>query len=101
MRKIINRKAYDTNTAEELGIWSNGYSPRDFVYTEETLFRKKTGEYFLYGFGGPRSKYAKRIADGYTGGEMIIPMTQEEAELWAEEHLTTDEYETIFGEVEE
>jgi hypothetical protein len=102
MKKIINGKMYNTETAEEVGFWSNNYSYNDFRYCEESLYRKKTGEYFLYGSGGAMTKYATSCGDDWRGsGEEIKPMTETEAMKWAEKHLDADEYEEIFGEVEE
>lgn len=99
MKKIINGKKYDTDTAKAIGFDTNCAS--DFHYWYESLYIKKTGEYFLYGKGGPMSRYCEYIGDCQTSGEKIIPMTVEEAKEWAEKHLTADEYEEIFGEVEE
>ena len=45
MKKIINGRKYDTETAKEIGYWSNGYPCSDFNHCEETLYLKKTGEY--------------------------------------------------------
>ena len=102
MKKIINGKVYDTETAKELASWSDGMSFRDFSHMEETLFQKKTGEFFLYGQGGPMTKYAASAGqNSWSGGSKIIPLTWESAREWAEEHLGADEYETIFGEVTE
>lgn len=99
MKKIINGKKYDTATAKEVGSWSNNLSYRDFSHCEETLYRKKTGEYFLHGEGGPMSRYAERVGDMWGDGESIHPMTFDEACKWAEDHLDGDEYEEIFGEI--
>ena len=55
MKKIINHKMYNTETAERLASSSNGYGYDDFRYMEEQLYRKKTGEFFLYGEGGALS----------------------------------------------
>lgn len=100
MKKYINGKKYDTETAREVGNWSNNRSTRDFSYCDETLFRKKTGEYFLYGEGGPMSKYAVSAGqNSWSGGSDIKPLTFEEARAWAEENLSGDEYEEIFGEI--
>ena len=102
MKKIINGKVYDTATAKELGSWSNGGTWRDFSHMEETLYRKKTGEFFLFGEGGPATKYA--VTEGtnsWRGGERIMPLSFAEAKTWAEEHLDGDEYEDIFGAVTE
>ena len=101
MKKIINNKNYDTETARVIG--SNSYSqPRDFNWWSEILYCKRTGEYFLYGEGGPRSRYAEHVEQNcWRGGEKIIPLTYEEARKWAEENLTANEYEEVFGEVTE
>ena len=102
MKKIINGKLYDTEKAKEVGSWSNGGSWRDFSHVEETLYRKKTGEFFLHGAGGPQTKYAESCGQNqWSGGELITPLTYESAQEWAEEHLDADEYQAIFGEVSE
>jgi len=101
MKKIINRKTYNTDTARELGSWTHSY-PSDLDYISETLCLTPRGAYFLHGEGGPRSRYARRIAqNSWAGGERIIPMTADEAREWAEKHLTADQYERIFGETED
>lgn len=99
MKIVINRKKYDTDTAEFL----TGYSsrmPGDFYYYEEELYRKKTGEYFLYGSGNALSPYGRREGNNCFGTEEIIPYTEEEAKDWVEENAP-EKYEDIFGEVEE
>lgn len=102
MIKIINGKKYNTQTAENLGEYWNGLSVRDFGHCTETLYKKRTGEFFLHGEGGPMTKYKKTIGmNEWSGGEKIIPLTFEEAREWAETHLDAEEYEKIFGEVDE
>lgn len=102
MKKIINGKVYDTETAKKLGYWENMADVRDFHQFCETLYRKKTGEFFLHGEGGPMTQYAQTVGtNSWSGGERIMPMSFEEARQWAEEHLDSDEYEEIFGEVSE
>lgn len=101
MKKIINNKVYDTTTAQKCGEWSNGHYTSDFAYCAETLYRKKTGEYFLHGEGHALSKYASSSGNSYGWGEQIIPLSYEKAQKWAEEHLDGDEYVSIFGEPEE
>lgn len=97
MKKIINGKLYDTTTARCLG--SDSYSNRrDFHYWSEELYVKRTGEYFLYGEGGPMSRYAETVGQNeWSGGEKIIPLSLDKARKWAEEHLSADEYEEAFG----
>lgn len=102
MKKYINGKKYDTETAQAVGSWSNNLSYRDFGWCRETLYRKKTGEYFLHGEGGALSRYAEPGNGNMRGpGASIRPLTFDKAREWAEEHLDGDEYEAIFGEIED
>lgn len=102
MKKIINGKVYDTDKAKELGTYSNAGGWNDFNHYEETLFQKRTGEFFLFGKGNADSKYAELIGQNcWSGGRKIMPMPYEDARRWAEEHLDADEYEEIFGVVDE
>ena len=102
MKKIINGKMYDTDTAKWMASWSDGLSFRDFTHVEETLYQKRTGEFFLHGAGGPASRYAVSSGqNSWSGGEKIIPLSWEAARKWAEEHLDADGYEAIFGPVAE
>ena len=80
MKKIINNKLYNTETATELGTWNNGLHSSDPSYVAETLFRKKTGEYFIFGEGGPQTRYCSRCGDSWGDGEAIIPMRFEKAQ---------------------
>lgn len=100
MKKIINGKKYDTDTAKMVLSWGNNHN--GFTYCHEELYLKKTGEFFLYGSGGPMSRYAQSCGDNCTsGGSEIIPLTEKKARKWVEEHGDADDYEEIFGEVEE
>lgn len=97
MKKIINGKMYDTDKARYLG--GDSYSNSgDFHHWTEELYVKRTGEYFLYGTGGPMTKYAESTGQNtWSGGEKIIPLTPHNAMKWAEEHLRAEDYEEIFG----
>lgn len=101
MKKIISGRLYDTETAKELG--SDSYSnSRDFHWWAETLYQKRTGEFFVHGEGGPASKYAETVGlNEWSGGERIMPLSYSEAQKWAEKHLDGDDYIAIFGEPEE
>lgn len=101
MKKIIGGKRYDTDTAKEMGYASYS-NPSDFSYWRETLYRKNTGEFFLHGEGGPMSRYAETVGQNeWSGGQKIMPLSIDAAQEWAEEHLDGDEYEQIFGAVED
>lgn len=101
MKKIINGKVYDTDTAHRIFAWDNGVYG-DFDSIEETLYRKRTGEFFILGVGGARTKYATASDDNHwSGGSKIIPITWEAAREWAEERMDAEEYDWIFGPVSE
>jgi hypothetical protein len=101
MKKIINGKKYDTESAKALHKYGNNYHLNDFHHYSEILFRKKSGEYFLYGKGGPQSKYAIGHYGWSTGSERMQPFTVQEAKEWLEENSDADVYESIFGTVDE
>lgn len=101
MYKVINGKRYNTDTAQLMGEHSYGY-PGDFDYVSEELYRKQTGEFFLYGEGGARTSYAVAVdQNSWSGGEHITPLSYAEAQKWAEEHLGGEEYDKIFGAVDD
>ena len=101
MKRIINGKRYDTEKAKAIG--SDSFSNRrDFNFWEETLYQKRTGEFFLHGEGGAASKYAESAGQNeWTGSSKLIPLSFEKAKKWAEDHLDADTYESVFGEIEE
>ena len=73
MKRIIGGKVYSTETAKEL-----------IVHDTETLFQKRTGEFFLY-------------ENGYRDqGERIIPLSYDEAKKWTKENADSDDYIKIF-----
>ena len=93
MKKIIRNKVYDTDTAQLLGEYAPDPYRSDFSYFCESLYRKKTGEFFLHGEGNAASKYARSCGQNeYCGGEKIVPLTYEDAQAWSEEHLDGDDY---------
>lgn len=101
MKKIINGKRYDTDTATQVAEWESGY-PNDFSYFCETLYKKRTGEYFIFGHGNAASKYATSAGNNtWAGGSALIPLTYDSAREWAENHMDADDYEAEFGEVSE
>lgn len=102
MKKIINGKLYNTETAQEVSSYSTNDSWRDFSHVEETLYKKRTGEYFLFGEGGPASKYARRVeSNSWGSGSTIIPLSYDDAKQWAEDHMDADDYMKEFGPVTE
>ncbi len=96
MVKVINNKKYSTDTARVVAYYNNidGFKILqcdDARFFEVTLYKKRTGEYFIFTEGNNRS-----------GVEIgIEPVSEEEAKRWSEIYLDADEYESIWGEVEE
>ena len=84
MNKIINGRKYNTATATEIAYFFN-------MGDTTTLYLKKNGEFFLH-YEQPNNIGQK---------EWIRPITIGEAKSFAEDNLTGEEYEQIFGEVEE
>ena len=102
MKKIINNKLYNTETATKIDSYSNRLGYNDFRHLSETLYQKKNGEFFLVGEGGPMTEYCTYYDDNsWGGGTDIIPLTYNKAKEWAQKHMDVDDYIFIFGEVEE
>lgn len=97
MRKVIKGRLYDTDKATMVAEGTESYIT-EFDYVRETLYRKRTGEYFLHGFGHAGSRYAKRVGDStWSAGEGIVPLTYDEARDWTERAGDADAYEREFG----
>lgn len=101
MKKIINGKMYNTETATFVCNYWNGLSYFDFRYVTEDLYRKKTGEYFIKYNGGALSKYAESYGDGRCEGAGIKPVSREFAMRFVNRNATPEVYIKEFGEVEE
>ena len=94
MRQIINKKIYDTTTAEHIHDTSNTSSFRDFKYERSALYRTPHGAWFVAGYGGASSRFARTLSDGCrTEGEGIIVLTPEGALEELERDNATEEIE--------
>ena len=82
MRKVIDGRVYDTDTAvflDGLDMISCGA----INCFSECLYMNENKEFFLYGEGAPGTRYGNR--DDFTNwkcGADIIPLTDEEAQIW-------------------
>jgi hypothetical protein len=102
MRKIINGRKYDTDTAKRVCCYDNGCYITDIYYYSETLFKKKTGEFFILVEGGACSQANEYLGKGcYIGGKNIIPISEIRAKKFVELNGSVEEYEELFGKVEE
>lgn len=102
MKKVKKGRVYDTEKAKRLGEYEPSPYRTDFHWYSETLYQKKTGEFFLHGEGNAASKYSRSCGQNeWCGSEQIQPLTYAEAQAWAEEHLDGEDYCEIFGEPDE
>ena len=101
MKKIIKNKVYNTDTAKLIGARRcDDPGMSTYGFKEESLYQKKTGEYFLLGVGGPDDKYTTHNRRGWTAeSARIVPVQYDEAREWAETALPPEEYAQHFGEL--
>lgn len=79
MRKVINGRAYDTETAEMIADIGNDL-PRDDAFWDRTqLYRTKKGAFFIQGEGGGNTRWGVRIPAGYIDGAGLLAIDEEEA----------------------
>ena len=120
MRKIINEKLYDTNTATE--VCSNDIRiDYDETFLHEYLYKKQTGEFFIF----REISGDKALVDNYIFTETLTdeptlffmsrvndedmlnsyrlsldyqfePLSVESAKLWMELYASVDDYEKEF-----
>ncbi|HBM6509205.1 TPA: hypothetical protein LY796_002232 [Enterococcus faecium] len=101
MKKIIEGKLYNTETATLIAEYQKG-NRSDFYGIEEKVYKTKKGQYFMYYWGGGCSKYREEVASQtYSDSEGIKLISEEEAKEFAMEHLDAEDFIGIFGEVEE
>ena len=97
MKKVVNGKRYDTNTATRVA--SDSYANYgDFDHWSEEIYLTQKGNWFLYGEGNAMSPYARCTGQNeVSGGSTIIPLTEGEALAWLEAHTEDSEaYEEYF-----
>ena len=85
MRRSIDGKVYDTNTAEIICDISEGRIG-EWDSVSARLYVTKKGAYFIAGYGGPTTRFKKQTNDknGWVGSESIIPIGVEEARTYCE-----------------
>ena len=100
MRKIIDGKSYDTETATLLAEYEYGLGTYEFLV--EQLYVTKKGAYFLFYKGGAMSKYGESLSKNeHSEGSGIKLLTREEASEFMEKYASAEDYEQHFGTVEE
>lgn len=95
MKRIIKNRVYDTSKARLVGRFAElGEDPSSRL--SEKLYQKRTGEYFVYGEGGPLTRYASWHDGSPSPGERIMPLGYDEARAWAEAHLSPEDFSEAF-----
>ena len=99
MRVVIDRKIYDTATAEQVHWWDNGLLDDDMRIKDSALYRTSNGAYFVYGSGGPWTEFGVRDGQSsWTSGARIWPVSRDGAIRWLETHDGHEAIEKHFGE---
>lgn len=103
MKKIIQGRVYDTSTAHMVGEASGVPFQDRMRRFREALYKKRTGEYFLAGSGGPLSQWAVPYSPegGLAEGSGIRPLTWEQARDWGERYMSPEAYVAEFGDADE
>lgn len=96
IKRSIDSRIYDTSQAEPIAEFSLG-KPLDPYYRKETLYRDKSGAFFLCGIGGESTYYARLAGEKYVPGEDIIMLNDDEARRWLEDWGYTEIILRIFG----
>lgn len=101
MKKIINGKVYDTDTAQLIAE-AHHDNIRDAygTTTKQWLYRKRTGEFFLHVEGVSYTLH-NMWQTGFRPGRGIYPLTFEEARKFVEAELSAEKWIKIFGEPDE
>ena len=86
MKKVIEGKVYNTDTATKIASWDNGVYGNDFRACDETLYITKNGTYFVHGEGGALSRWSQPRGNGTSGGSGIELLTKADALRWCEDH---------------
>jgi len=102
MKQIINKKTYDTKTAELIASWNNNLSNSDFNAIREELYLTKKGAWFFCYWGGANTCYSETAGNCSSEGSGIKVMSSEEAYKWLESNQFTEAIEKYFSsEIEE
>lgn len=98
MRKVICGKVYDTDSATLVSFAKSYDVPySDFHYIEESVYRKRTGEFFMFAAGGPMTYAVHQCADGTRcSGRVIVPLSEEFAEQVCQWNTDPSETETTY-----
>ncbi len=98
--KIIDGLRYSTATATEICAFESDEYQGDFRYEETTLYQTPGGRFFIAGYGGAMTRWARPIQGGRAGGRGLMPLDNVDARAFAEEHADEETVARLF-EIEE
>ena len=88
MKKVINGKLYDSETAILIDTAVSTSQSEHRSYSE-TLYKTPKGNFFLVGHGGPQTRWAQQTEEGVTSyGYGLIAIKADDALAWCEENNT-------------
>jgi hypothetical protein len=98
MKRVINKKVYNTETAIEVASYWNGLSSSDFRNVTEELYITHKGNWFMSYSGGALSQYAECLHRGcYEGSSGIKVLSEDEVYQWLEGRGETGAIEKYFA----
>lgn len=95
MKKLINGLKYDTDTAIFVGYYCIFADEVRYSFVE-TLYYKRTGEFFIYRRGGDIIEEDFNN-DYWVIRPEIIPFSFQEAKRWVELHCSKYKFISLFG----
>ncbi len=103
MKRIVNGRVYNTETAEVICDCSpSGFYGGDFRVESTTLYKSPKGTFFIAGKGGPLSRWAEPEGQsGMRSGEGLRVLDEAEARELCERHGSEEDWLAAFGEPEE
>lgn len=102
MKKVINGKVYDTDKAVLIARADHDNIKDAYgMPCRQVLFRKKTGEFFLYLEQGTSLTLNNILGGDYRHGRGIYPLTYGQAQMWSEAEMSADAWENLFGDPED
>ncbi len=103
IRRVIDGKLYNTETAEFVCDMSGPYNRGDFNWDQTYLYRSPKGQFFVAGEGHASSRWGRPVGDGRYPGNGLFLVTDEGARTIAEKHCGNDvgTFTRFFGEPEE
>jgi hypothetical protein len=97
MKRIIEGKLYNTETAAKLCELACDFSKGNFRWHDTALYQTRGGAFFLAGEGHAMSMWATRFDNMHGPGDGIRPVSAEEACHFLEQGNKIDILGRIFG----